>query len=138
LTLSTSSAGSGIASEPIITFQANKNYIFLIRQFGSIANTQKTKTFGMEVSASNTSNLKYSVLVTEAYSFRSGASIHEYIFEAIGTFSTGVNSGDLAFSIYDGAGITGSYPMSISGHYQLTEVGELSRLDQTNPVTAIT
>ena len=137
LTLSTSTPGTGITSEPIISYQSNKKYSFMIRQYGGIASTQKTKTFGMDVFATNVSNLKYTVLVTEAYSIRSGVSVHEYIFEAIGTFSTSNNLGDLSFSITDGAGISGTYPMTLSGVYQLNEVGELTRIDQTSPVTAI-
>ena len=114
LTLNTSTPASGITSESIITYQPNKKYSFVILQYGSIASTQKAKTFGMEVFTSNVSNLKYSVIVTEAYSIRSGSSVHEYIFEALGTFSTTTNSGNLSFSIIDGAGITGSYPMLIN------------------------
>ena len=137
LTLSTSSPGTGITSEPLITYQANKKYSFLIRQFGAIASTQKTKTFGMEVFATNVTDLKYSVIVAEAYSFRSGSAIHEYIFEAVGTFSTGVNTGNLSFSISDAAGITGASAMSLTGNFELREAGNLSRIDQTNPVSTI-
>lgn len=137
LTLSTSTPGSGVTSQPIVSYQANKKYSFVIRQYGGIASTQKTKSFGMDIFATNVSNLSYSVVALEAYSIRSGISIHEYIFEAIGTFSTNANSGDLSFSITDGSGITGNYPMSLSGVYQLIEVGDLARIDQTNPVTPI-
>jgi hypothetical protein len=137
LTLSTSTPGSGVTSEPIVTYQANKKYSFVIRQYGGIASTQKTKYFGMDVFATNVTNLKYSVIAVEAYSFRSGSVIHEYIFEAIGSFSTGSSSGDLSFSITDGAGITGVNQMSLTGVYQLREVGDLTQVDQTNPVTAI-
>ena len=137
LTLSTSTPGSSVTSQPIVTYQANKKYSFVIRQYGGIASTQKTKSFGMEVFATNVSNLRYTVIAVEAYSIRSGVSIHEYIFEAIGSFSTDVNAGDLSFSITDGSGITGTYPMSLSGVYELSEVGDLTRVDQTNPVTAI-
>jgi Collagen triple helix repeat (20 copies) len=137
LTLSTSTPGSGVTSEPIVTYQANKKYSFVIRQYGGIASTQKTKYFGMDVFATNVTNLKYSVIAVEAYSFRSGVVIHEYIFEAIGSFSTGGSSGDLSFSITDGAGITGVNQMSLTGVYQLSEVGDLTQVNQTNPVTAI-
>ncbi len=106
LSLSTSSAGTGVTSQSIVTFQANKKYFFSIRQFGAIATAQKARNFGMEVFATNVMDLKYSVLVTEAYSYRSGASVHEYIFEAVGTFSADSNPGDLSFSIIDAAGIT--------------------------------
>jgi hypothetical protein len=109
----------------------------VIRQYGGIASTQKTKYFGMDVFATNVTNLKYSVIAVEAYSFRSGVVIHEYIFEAIGSFSTGGSSGDLSFSITDGAGITGVNQMSLTGVYQLSEVGDLTQVDQTNPATAI-
>ncbi len=138
LTLNTSSGGTGVTSQSVVTFQANKKYFFSIRQFGAIATAQKTRNFGMEVFATNVTDLKYSVLVTEAYSYRSGASVHEYIFEAVGTFSTGSNAGNLSFSIIDGAGITGAAAMTLTGNYQLIESSQISRIDQTNPVTAIT
>ena len=138
LTLSTGTGGTGIGSQSVVTFQANKKYFFSIRQFGAISTSQKTRNFGMEVFTTNVTDLKYSVLVTEAYSYRSGASVHEYIFEAIGTFSTGGAAGDLSFSVIDGGGITGATPMSLTGNYQLIETNEISRIDQTNPVTAIT
>ncbi|MEY2798755.1 MAG: hypothetical protein RIS22_1021 [Actinomycetota bacterium] len=138
LTLNTSSGGTGVASQSVVTYQANKKYFFSIRQFGAIATAQKTRNFGMEVFTTNVADLKYSVLVTEAYSYRSGASVHEYIFEAIGTFSTGSNAGDLSFSIIDGAGITGAAAMTLTGNYQLIESNQITRIDQTNPVTAVT
>jgi hypothetical protein len=137
LTLNTSSGGTGVTSQSVVTFQANKKYFFSIRQFGAIATAQKTRNFGMEVFTTNVSDLKYSVLVTEAYSYRSGASVHEYIFEAVGTFSTGSNAGDLSFSIIDGAGITGAAAMTLTGNYQLIESNQITRIDQTNPATAI-
>jgi len=137
LTLNTSSGGTGVTSQSVVTFQANKKYFFSIRQFGAIATAQKTRNFGMEVFTTNVSDLKYSVLVTEAYSYRSGTSVHEYIFEAVGTFSTGSNGGDLSFSIIDGAGITGAAAMTLTGNYQLIESNQITRIDQTNPATAI-
>lgn len=138
LTLNTTTGGTGITSQSVVTFQANKKYFFSIRQFGAIATAQKTRNFGMEVFTTNVTDLKYSVLVTEAYSYRSGASVHEYIFEAIGTFSTVGSAGDLSFSVIDGGGITGSAPMTLTGNYQLIETNEISRIDQTDPATAIT
>ena len=137
LNLSTSSAGTGVTSQAIVTYEANKKYFFNITQFGTIGSTQNRKYFGMEVFASNSSNLKYSVTVTEAFSFRSGVAIHEYIFQALGTFTTTSSAGDLSYSIIDGLGITGAASMAITGNYQLVETNDILRIDQTNPATAI-
>jgi hypothetical protein len=137
LTLSTSSAGTGITSQAVVTYQANKKYSFVVRQYGQISITQKTKFFGMDVFATNSADLKYSVVISEAYTYRGTVSQHEYIFEAIGSFSTTDNSGELSFAIIDGGGITASSSMTLSGSYQLIEVGDLTRLDQTNPVSQI-
>ena len=137
LTLSTSSAGSGVTSQPIVTYQPNKKYYFTIKQLGAIGSTQNRKYFGMEVFATNVTNLKYSVTITEAFSYRASTAIHEYIFQAEGTFSTLASAGDLSFSIIDGVGITGSSTMNLSGSYQLIETNDLTRIDQTSPATAI-
>jgi hypothetical protein len=91
----------------------------------------------MDVFATNSTDLKYSVVISEAYTFRNPSSQHEYIFEAIGTFTSPGSAGDLSFSIIDGGGITGAANMSLTGTYQLMEVSEITRLDQTNPVSAI-
>lgn len=137
LTLSTSSAGTGITSQAVVTYQANKKYSFVVRQYGQISITQKTKFFGMDVFATNSTDLKYSVVISEAYTYRGTVSQHEYIFEAIGSFSTAANTGELSFAIIDGGGITASSSMTLSGSYQLMELGDLTRLDQTNPVSQI-
>lgn len=137
LTLSTATSGTGITSEPVVTYKSNTRYSFLIRQFGEMPITQKGKYFGLDVFATNVTDLKYSTVVTESYSFRSRLSIHEYVFETIGSFSTTTNGGNLSFSVTDGGGVTGANPMTLSGLYQLLEIGNLSQIDQTIPVTEI-
>jgi hypothetical protein len=93
----------------------------------------------MAVTVSNTSDLNYTAIASEAYSYYpTTGSVHEYVFEAIGTFSTSASPGDISFTILDAAGVSGANPMSLSGTYYLIESNELTQIHQTTPVTSIT
>jgi len=136
LTLSTSTGGTGIDSAAIVQFKQNKSYEFIIKLIGSIAASQTKKTFGMSVTATNSTNLDFIVTTLEANTLRNGNSVHEYVLEASGTFECPSIPGLLSFSVLDAQGITGANSMIITGSYLLREVNAIFNVPQGNPVSS--
>jgi len=136
LTLSTSTGGTGIDSAAIVQFKQNKSYEFIIKLIGSIAASQTKKTFGMSVTATNSTNLDFIVTTLEANTLRHGNSVHEYVLEASGTFECPSIPGLLSFSVLDAQGITGANSMIITGSYLLREVNAIFNVPQGNPVSS--
>jgi hypothetical protein len=136
LSLSTSSAGTGIDSSAVVQFKQNKKYEFSIKLIGTIPASQTKKAFGMTVTASNSIDLNYVVTTLEANTFRNGNSEHEYVFESSGTFECPTVPGLLSYSVLDAQGITGANPMSITGTYLLREVSTIFTVNQGSPVSS--
>jgi len=136
LSLSTSSAGTGVDSSAVVQFKQNKKYEFLIKLIGTIPVSQTKKAFGMTVTATNSINLIYVVTTLEANTFRNGNSEHEYVFESSGTFECPSAPGLLSFSVLDAQGITGANPMSITGAYLLREVSTIFTVNQGTPASS--
>ena len=136
LSLSTSSAGTGIDSSAVVQFRQNKKYEFSIKLIGTIPASQTKKAFGMTVTASNSIDLNYVVTTLEANTFRNGNSEHEYVFESSGTFECPTVPGLLSYSVLDAQGITGANPMSITGTYLLREVSTIFTVNQGSPVSS--
>ena len=136
LSLSTSSAGTGIDSSAVVQFKQNKKYEFSIKLIGTIPASQTKKAFGMTVTASNSIDLNYVVTTFEANTFRNGNSEHEYVFESSGTFECPTVPGLLSYSVLDAQGITGANPMSITGTYLLREVSTIFTVNQGSPVSS--
>jgi hypothetical protein len=136
LSLSTSSAGTGIDSSAVVQFKQNKKYEFSIKLIGNIPASQTKKAFGMTVTASNSIDLNYVVTTLEANTFRNGNSEHEYVFESSGTFECPTVPGLLSYSVLDAQGITGANPMSITGTYLLREVSTIFTVNQGSPVSS--
>ena len=136
LSLSTSSAGTGIDSSAVVQFKQNKKYEFSIKLIGTIPASQTKKAFGMTVTATNSIDLNYVVTTLEANTFRNGNSEHEYVFESSGTFECPTVPGLLSYSVLDAQGITGANPMSITGTYLLREVSTIFTVNQGSPVSS--
>lgn len=136
LTLSTSTGGTGIDSAAIVQFKQNKSYEFIIKLIGSIAASQTKKTFGMSVTATNSTSLDFIVTTLEANTLRNGNSVHEYVIEASGTFECPSIPGLLSYSVLDAQGITGANSMIITGSYLLREVNAIFNVPQGNPVSS--
>ena len=136
LSLSTSSAGTGIDSSAVLQFKQNKKYEFSIKLIGTIAASQTKKAFGMTVTATNSINLNYVVTTIEANTFRNGNSEHEYVLESSGTFECPTIPGLLSYSVLDAQGITGANPMSLTGTYLLREVSTIFTVNQGTPVSS--
>ena len=136
LSLSTSSAGTGIDSSAVVQFKQNKKYEFSIKLIGTIPASQTKKAFGMTVTATNSIDLNYVVTTLEGNTFRNGNSEHEYVFESSGTFECPTVPGLLSYSVLDAQGITGANPMSITGTYLLREVSTIFTVNQGSPVSS--
>ena len=96
-------------------------------QFSTTSNSMVATGFGVSITPTSASSKIFVSISTSLSYGGSGQGIAIY------------RGTTLAWnpSITDGSGITGNYPMSLSGVYQLIEVGDLARIDQTNPVTPI-
>ena len=136
LSLSTSSAGTGIDSSAVVQFKQNKKYEFSIKLIGTIPASQTKKAFGMTVTATNSIDFNYVVTTLEGNTFRNGNSEHEYVFESSGTFECPTVPGLLSYSVLDAQWITGANPMSITGTYLLREVSTIFTVNQGSPVSS--
>ena len=59
LTLSTASGGTGVSSLAVVGYPSGKKYKFSLRLFGATPTTLTKKNFGVEVTASNSTDLNY-------------------------------------------------------------------------------
>jgi hypothetical protein len=127
-TLSTASAGTSSDSSAFISLTANNSYRFTIIVNGTAGwSYATTSALGIEVRSSTTpTSLVYEFVVTEGKSYVSGAITHRINFIIEGTIIVGSSDTQLSLRAFDGGPNTGSYPLTLSGHAFVTQVGQVS------------
>ena len=127
-TLSTASAGTSSDSSAFISLTANNSYRFTIIVNGTAGwSYATTSALGIEVRSSTTpTSLVYEFVVTEGKSYVSGAITHRINFIIEGTIIVGSSNTQLSLRAFDGGPNTGSYPLTLSGHAFVTQVGQVS------------
>ncbi len=109
------------------TLIANTSYTFQIILDGtfSIANSS---AFYFDMQVNTTSNLSLvssQLFVSDAKGYVNSIQSRHYMFNIIGTISTGANPAALILTATDVVGITGTAPLSISGKCVLNLVGQV-------------
>ncbi len=124
--LSTASPSSSNSAE-FGTLQADAVYNFQIILDGTFATTNSSAYyFNAEVlSNSPSSTILSQVFVSDSRGYVNGVQSRHYMFNIIGTISTGSASAKLLIRMSDIVGITGAVPLSITGKAILNLVGQI-------------
>ena len=125
--LASTAPNSDAPSSTFGNIVSNSNYHFILILHGKGA-IPATKSFAISVAGTASVIITSDSSVNESiyYDKSAVASKHEYTFRAFGTASGGVDGGSLFVTVTDGSGITGTYPMTLTGTCTLQQVGAIS------------
>jgi hypothetical protein len=106
---------------------ANQNYQFMLIAHAR-GNLSTNKAFGFSVEGTSTVIVASDPSVNESVFFDKAtlSSVREYVFRAFGTATGGSTGGSLYFTVTDGIGATGTYPMTITGTCTLQQIESIA------------
>ncbi|GEM_PF-988142 len=106
---------------------ANSNYHFIVVVHGK-GSAPSNRSFAFSVGGTSTVSVTSDSSVNESiyYDKPTLLSAHEYTFRAFGTASGGNSGGSLYVTVTDGVGITGTYPMTLTGTCTLQQIEALT------------
>jgi len=121
--LSSSTPNTDGSSSAFGTLSANQNYEFLLIVHAR-GNAPSNRAFAFSVGGTSTVTINSDSSIGEGVVFDKATltSAREYVFRGFGTASGGSSGGSLYFTVTDGTGTTGTYPMTITATCALQQV----------------
>jgi hypothetical protein len=125
--LSSSVPNTDGSSSAFGSLLANQSYQFMLIAHAR-GNAPSNRAFGFSVGGTATVIVTSDPSVNESAFFDKAtlSSQREYVFRAFGTATGGASGGSLYFTVTDGSGTTGTYPMTITGTCTLQQIESIT------------